>query len=57
MRRPKGHKIAALRPSSAATNVFDSLNSLPKVLEAAHEGKIAGKLVVVMDKNAVEKGK
>jgi alcohol dehydrogenase, propanol-preferring len=39
------------------TKVFDGLNTLHEVLRLAHEGKIPGKLVVAMDKEAVEKVK
>lgn len=35
------------------TTMFDGLNSLPEVLKIAHEGNVSGKLVVVLDEEAV----
>jgi alcohol dehydrogenase, propanol-preferring len=37
------------------TKVFEGLDSLPDVLRVAEEGKVSGKLVVVLDKEAVER--
>jgi propanol-preferring alcohol dehydrogenase len=36
------------------TNAFDGINEIPKAVELAHSGKMQGKPVILIDKEAIE---
>lgn len=39
------------------TNPFDGIKEIPQAVELAHSGKMQGKPVVLIDKEAIEKEK
>lgn len=50
-------KLVADNEMKVRTNPFDGLDQMEKLVELAHSGKMSGKAVVLIDKEAIQKEK
>jgi len=47
-------EVVSKNNTKVKTNAFDGIKEIPKAVELAHSGKMQGKPVILIDKEAIE---
>jgi propanol-preferring alcohol dehydrogenase len=47
-------EVVSKKNIKVKTNAFNGINEIPKAVELAHSGKMQGKPVILIDKEAIE---